>query len=240
MNIVVPMAGRGRRFAEHGATVPKPMIRIGDQTMIDVVLACLPADATYYFVVQREHLALGLADVLTKARPSATILSIDSVTDGPACSALVARRFIDNGEDLLIADCDSVLVWPHDWVLRWFRASGATGGVTLRLSDDPMCSYARIDQNGWVLETREKDAFTPYSTTGPYWWSRGRDFVGAADRAVAERAKTKGEYYVCPLYNSHIAAGGRVRAYFLPEFWPLGTPEAVDAFVARRRATGVS
>ena len=188
------------------------------------------------FVVLREHLELGLGSLLARLRRGAKIVPIDEVTEGPVCTVLEVKSEIGTDSELLIADCDSVLVWPDRWVVDWFKSCGATGGVTTRITRNPACSFAALDDRGWVLETREKDPFTMFSTTGPYWWRHGRDFVEAAEEMIAEDRRTTGEFYVSPVYNYHIAAGGRVLSYPLPEFWSLGTPEDVAAFVRDRSA----
>jgi dTDP-glucose pyrophosphorylase len=232
MRILFPMAGRGSRFATQGFAQPKPMIPTLGRPMIAVVLECYPRDASFVFVIREEHEACGLADVLRAARPNADIVTTSLETQGPVATALLARDLIDDEEDLLVADCDSYLVWPFEWIWNWMIDRGADGGVTVRRSSDPACSYATIDDFGWVTETREKDPFTPFSTTGPYWWRRGCDFVAAADAAGPSDA-VGGELYVCPLYNHLLRSGGRVLAYFLSEFWSLGTPSAHHEFEQR-------
>jgi NDP-sugar pyrophosphorylase family protein len=239
INIVFPMAGRGERFARQGYREPKPMIEVLGKPIIGHALDGYTLEARYIFVVRREHLERGLGRLLSRLRPGAMIVPIDKMTEGCVCTVLEAKSEIDTDSELLIADCDSVLIWPDRWVLEWFKSRGATGGVTTRIADNPACSFAALDDQGWVLETREKDPFTMFSTTGPYWWRRGRDFVEAAERMIEEDRRTNGEFYVCPVYNYHIAAGGRVLSYPLPEFWSLGTPEDVAAF-ARARSVGES
>ncbi|MCA1701793.1 MAG: glycosyltransferase family 2 protein [Actinobacteria bacterium] len=236
MKILFPMVGLGSRFAAHGFTQPKPMIPTLGRPMIAVVLECYPRDASFVFVIRAEHEALGLADILRAERPNAAIVTTAQETAGPVATALLARHLVDDDEDLLVADCDSYLVWPFDWIWSWMIDRGADGGVTVRRSSDPACSYAAIDDDGWVTETREKDPFTPFSTTGPYWWRRGHDFVVAADAAGPDDS-VGGELYVCPLYNHLIQSGGRVLAFFLSEFWSLGTPIAHRAFEDRFRGT---
>ncbi|HBH00812.1 MAG: hypothetical protein A2X36_02160 [Elusimicrobia bacterium GWA2_69_24] len=238
INVVFPMAGRGQRFAQQGFHGPKPMIEVLGKPLIEHALDGYTLEGRYIFVVLREHLALGLGSLLARLRPGATIVPIDELTEGPVCTVLKAKSEIDTDDELLIADCDSVLVWPDRWVLDWFKRRGATGGVTTRITTDPACSFAALDEHGWVLETREKDPFTMFSTTGPYWWRRGRDFVEAAERMIAADRRANGEFYVNPAYNDHIAGGGRVLAYPLAEFWSLGTPEGVTAFVRERRGAG--
>lgn len=236
INLVFPMGGRGGRFARKGYRLPKPMIEVLGKPIVEHTLDSYTVEGRYIFVALREHLEEGLGSLLQRLRPEATIIPIDGVTDGPVCTVLKARDLIDNEDELLIADCDSVLVWPDRWVIEWFKKRGATGGVTTRITENPHCSYAALDAQGWVLETREKDPFTMFSTTGPYWWRQGRDFVAVAEQAIARNQRSRGEFYVSPLYNDHIASGGRVLAYPLAEFWSLGTPDDVDCFVNAHQA----
>ncbi len=239
-NVVFPMAGRGARFAEKGFRAPKPMIPVLGKPIIQHVLASYTLDARYIFVALHEHLASGLGALLESLRPGSRIIPLDHPTQGPVCTVLHARAEIDTEQDLLIADCDSLLIWPDRWVLDWFQRRGATGGVTTRVTNDPSCSFAALDRHGWVLETREKDPFTMFSTTGPYWWRHGRDFVRAADKMIADDRRTNGEFYVSPTYNYHIADGGRVLSYPLPEFWSLGKPEDVERFLKEHDPSGIN
>ena len=241
MKIVFPMAGRGSRFVRQGFALPKPLIEVLGKPIIQHVLECYTMEARFIFVALREHIDMGLGSLLMSLRPDALVVPIDEVTQGPVCTVLKVYEEINTEDELLIADCDSVLVWPDRWVFEWFRERGATGGVTTRITNNPSCSYAAINGDGWVVETREKDPFTIFSTTGPYWWSQGRDFVQVAERMIREdRRAANGEFYVSPTYNYHIAQGGRVLAYPLPEFWSLGTPEDVERFVNQARSRAVA
>jgi HAD superfamily hydrolase (TIGR01509 family) len=55
MNVLIPMAGAGSRFAQAGYTFPKPLIEVDGKPMIQVVVENLNIEAHYIFIVQREH-----------------------------------------------------------------------------------------------------------------------------------------------------------------------------------------
>ena len=55
MNVLIPMAGAGSRFAQAGYTFPKPLIEVNGKPMIQVVVENLNIEAHYIFLVQREH-----------------------------------------------------------------------------------------------------------------------------------------------------------------------------------------
>ncbi len=46
LQIVVPMGGKASRFQERGYTFPKPLIEIGNQSMIEIVLGNLAPPQT--------------------------------------------------------------------------------------------------------------------------------------------------------------------------------------------------
>ena len=58
LNIVLPMAGHGSRFSKAGYKDPKPLIRMGEKTMIEVVVDNLrPSEShRFIFVCQQAHI----------------------------------------------------------------------------------------------------------------------------------------------------------------------------------------
>ena len=54
MNILVPMAGGGSRFASAGYTFPKPLVEINGKPMIQTVVENLNIEANYIFIVQND------------------------------------------------------------------------------------------------------------------------------------------------------------------------------------------
>ena len=109
LNIVVPMAGRGSRFADAGYVNPKPLIDVNGRAMIELVADNIRPkdDFRFIFICQREHMErFPLEDMLKKAAPGCEIIPIDYVTEGAACTVLLAEKFIDNDDALMIANSD--------------------------------------------------------------------------------------------------------------------------------------
>lgn len=217
MTIVFPIGGRGGRFKQAGYRTPKPFIKIGEDRLVDLAIRSYPppvAGNVHLFIVRKEY----------QPEFDFPVETISGDTRGPLetiLSSEKAVREIDSAEDILIADCDSVIdseELRNATVL--FRQQGARGGVTIRASSNPAYSYARLDEGNWVLETREKDPFSAFTTTGPYWWKRGADFIRYAREAVQN-----GIFSVCPVYNYLIRDGGRVKAVPTCTFFHLGTPD---------------
>ena len=240
MNVLIPMAGAGSRFAEQGYTFPKPLIEVGNKPMIQVVADNLNIEANYIFIVQKEHYEkYNLETVLNLVKPNCTIVQVEGVTEGAACTTLLAREYIDNEEPLIIANSDQFVEWNSNEVLYAFSTEGVGGGILTFESSHPKWSYASTDENGWVTEVAEKKPISNNATVGIYYWSRGCDYVSCADEMVEQDIRTNNEFYVCPVFNQFIERGGKVRIkHIKPEgMWGLGTPEDLTHFLSNYAGT---
>jgi dTDP-glucose pyrophosphorylase len=236
VNVVIPMAGRGSRFADIGIAIPKPMIDVRGKPMYAWAIDSLPLrdGARVIFVCQNEHLdRSGLHADITKryARWDPEVIGIDGVTDGQACTVLVARTWIDSDEPLLIFNADTALDADHAAQIAALPASCA-GGLGVFAADGDRWSFARTDASGRVVETAEKKRISDHASTGLYYFTRGRDFVRYADAMIADDDRTRGEFYVAPVYNRMIADGLDVRLLPTRRVWVLGTPDDLAAFDA--------
>ena len=235
MNVLIPMAGAGSRFAEQGYTFPKPLIEVGNKPMIQVVADNLNIEANYIFIVQKVHYEkYNLETVLNLVKPNCTIVQVEGVTEGAACTTLLAREYIDNEEPLIIANSDQFVEWNSNEVLYAFSTEGVGGGILTFESSHPKWSYARTDENGWVTEVAEKKPISNNATVGIYYWSRGCDYVSCADEMVERNIRTNNEFYVCPVFNQFIERGGKVRIKHIEPtgMWGLGTPEDLTHFLS--------
>jgi HAD superfamily hydrolase (TIGR01509 family) len=240
MNVLIPMAGAGSRFAEQGYTFPKPLIEVGNKPMIQVVVDNLNIDANYIFIVQKEHYEkYNLETVLNLVKPDCTIVQVEGVTEGAACTTLLAKEYIDNEDPLIIANSDQFVEWNSNEVLYAFSTEGVGGGILTFESTHPKWSYARTDQNGWVTQVAEKEPISLHATVGIYYWSRGCDYVSSALQMIEKNIRTNNEFYVCPVFNEFIQNGGKVRIKHInPEgMWGLGTPEDLTHFLANYSGT---
>lgn len=235
MNVLIPMAGAGSRFAEQGYTFPKPLIEVGNKPMIQVVVDNLNIEANYIFIVQKEHYEqYNLETVLNMVAPGCTIVQTEGITQGAACTTLLARDYINNQEPLIIANSDQFVEWNSNEVLYAFSTEGVDGGILTFPSTHPKWSYAKLDDQGFVSAVAEKQPISTNATVGIYYFSRGEDYVRSADRMIEKDIRTNNEFYVCPVFNQLIDSGGKVRIKHIdPEgMWGLGTPEDLTHFLS--------
>lgn len=239
LNIVVPMAGRGSRFSSAGYRDPKPLIPVEGRPMIEWVVDCLrpSCDHLFIFLCLGEHLrTTGMRSVLERIAPECVVVPVDSVTEGAACTVLLARDWTDSDDPLMIANSDQWVDYPVD---AYLEAMGDADGLIMTFwNDHPKWSYAKLSPEGCVTEVVEKVVVSDQATVGVYNFRRGRDFVRAADRMIARDLRVNGEFYVAPTYNLLVEEGARIVVHDIEKaggrMHGLGTPEDLEAFFATR------
>jgi NDP-sugar pyrophosphorylase family protein len=226
-NVLIPMAGAGSRFVEAGHTFPKPLIDVDGEPMIRRVVENLAMPGRHIFLVNKEHnREYRLEEMLGLLAPGCDVVTVDELTEGAACTALLAERLIDD-RPLLIANSDQWVVWDRD---RFVDATATTGGLLpIFEAMHPKWSYAEV-VDGLVVRVAEKNPISTHATCGIYWWRHGTKFVEAAHRMVDANDRTNGEFYIAPAYNYTDLSVG---VFPVDEMWGLGTPEDLDRFLAR-------
>ena len=233
LNVLIPMAGAGSRFAQAGYTFPKPLIEVSGKPMIQVVIENLNIEANYIFIVQKEHYEkYSLQILLNLISPNCHIVQIDGVTEGAACTTLLAKEIINNEKPLLIANSDQFIDWESNEALYAFSADGIDGGILTFNSTHPKWSYAKLDKEGFVSEVAEKKPISENATVGVYYWSKGSDYVKYAEEMIREDIRVNNEFYVCPVYNHAIKDGKKIRIKHIQKMWGLGTPEDLNFFIS--------
>ena len=232
LTVLIPMAGAGSRFAQVGYTFPKPLIDVKGKPMIQVVVENLNIQANYVFIVQREHYEkYNLQYLLNFIAPNCQIVQVDGVTQGAACTTLLAKEFINNNDALVIANSDQFVEWNSNECLYAFKADGIDGGIITFKSHHPKWSYARVGSSGFVDLVAEKKPISNDATVGIYYWRRGSDYVRFAEQMIDKNIRVNNEFYVCPVYNEAIEAGQKIRIKQAKGMWGLGTPEDLNNYL---------
>jgi beta-phosphoglucomutase-like phosphatase (HAD superfamily)/dTDP-glucose pyrophosphorylase len=232
MNVLIPMAGAGSRFASAGYTFPKPLIEVDGKPMIQVVVENLNIQANYTFIVQKEHYEkYNLQYLLNLIAPNCNIVQVNGLTEGAACTTLLAKEFIDNDFPLVIANSDQFVEWNSNECLYAFNADGIDGGIVSFKATHPKWSYAKIGEDGFVSEVAEKKPISDNATVGIYFWKKGSDYVKYAEQMIEKNIRTNNEFYVCPVFNEAIADGKKIRIKGIERMWGIGTPEDLNYFV---------
>ncbi len=248
LTIVIPMAGRGSRFADAGYELPKPLLPIHGVPMIELVVRNLsPSEpARFVFVCRREHLSdYGFEAGLRRAAPNCAIVPIDAVTEGAACTVLLAEPQIDPDDVLVIANSDQWVDHGMDEHLAVLRDGHLDGLILTMTADDPKWSFVELDGAERVVNVVEKEVVSDEATVGIYTFARGGDYLRAARAMIAADKRVNGEFYVAPAYNELIAEGAAIGIDNVGSdgdgMYGLGIPADYERFVAldvSRRAAG--
>ena len=159
------------------------------------------------------------------------------MTEGAACTALLAKEFIDNEDPLFFANSDQWVDWnPIEFMYR-MQETDADGGIVTFEATHPKWSFAKVNESGIVTEVAEKNPISTHATVGYYYWKHGSDFVKYADKMIEKNIRVNNEFYVCPVYNQAIEDGKIVRIHEAKEMWGLGTPEDLEYFIKNLRKT---
>jgi len=231
MNILIPMAGAGSRFAQAGYTFPKPLIEVNGKPMIQVVAENLGIEGTYIYVVQREHYdKYNLGHMLQMITPGCKVVFTEGVTEGAACTTLLAKEHIDNDKQLLIANSDQWVDWDSSDFMYSLQGDHIDGGILHFKSSHPKWSYIKVNEENFVTELAEKKVISDLATVGIYHWKKGSDYVKYAEQMIEKNIRVNNEFYVAPVYNEAIEDGKNIKPYEAPAMFGLGTPEDLNYF----------
>jgi HAD superfamily hydrolase (TIGR01509 family) len=232
LNVLIPMAGAGSRFEKAGYTFPKPLIDVRNKPMIQVVVENLNIDANFIYVVQKSHREkYNLDTLLNLITPGCSVVEVDGMTDGAACTALLAKDYINNDNPLFFANSDQFVEWDSNEFMYKMNETGVDGGIVSFEATHPKWSFAKIDEEGLVTEVAEKKPISNIATVGFYWWKQGSDFVKYAEQMIEENVRVNNEFYVCPVFNEAIKDGKKIKTYNIEKMWGLGTPEDLKYYL---------
>lgn len=233
MNILIPMAGEGKRFIIGGFECPKPLIDVLGKPMIQQSLDTLGIRGRNIFIIKKSHIVYGLKSLLKSLYSDCKIIDIDYTTDGAACTCLLAERFINNDDELIIANCDQIMKWNGGEFTSFLNTTHHDGIVVTYYSNTPNNSYIKVDKNAKGILIREKEVISNESLNGIHYWKKGRYFVESAKRMIDEDDRVNNEFFIAPTYNYMIKDGKSVGIYHIDgnKHIAIGTPTDLYNFV---------
>jgi len=236
LNVLIPMAGAGSRFEQAGYTFPKPLIDVQNKPMIQVVVENLNIKANFIYIVQKSHREkYNLDTLLNLITPNCKIVEVDGLTEGAACTALMAKEYINTEAPLFFANSDQFVEWDSNEFMYKMQETDADGGIVTFRATHPKWSFAKVDENGLVTEVAEKNPISDIATVGYYYWKHGSDFVKYAEQMIKKDIRVNNEFYVCPVFNEAVADCKQIRTFDIPKMWGLGTPEDLKYYLENNK-----
>ena len=250
MKILIPMAGEGKRFADVGYRVSKPAIPTYDRRdmkklpMVVCATLDLPGvkeDGSNVLYVDRSfHREDGTEDCIREHFPKAGFIQVDHLTEGQACTCLLAKPQIDNDEELLIAGCDNGMELDQE-AFDKRRSECDMMVFTYRHND---CVLANPNAHGWCvlkdggpeiasMSVKKAISDTPmedHAVVATFWFKTGSLFVQAAENMIKANDRINNEFYVDQIVKYVLELGARAMVFEIDRYISWGTPEDYEKY----------
>jgi NDP-sugar pyrophosphorylase family protein len=236
VKILIPMAGKGKRFNDFLS--PKPLIEIDGKPMIEHVVDYFPKQSEFIFICNENHLQhTPLKNILNRIAPKSTIISVtDEMLKGPAYSALAAFPHISDDEEVIVNYCDFILVWDYEKFMSKVQEKKPDGAILTFKGFHPSSlgdtyyAYCQVSDNGYLTALKEKESFSKdrtqdFGSTGTYYFATGALFKKYVKELVSDNKNSvNGEFYMSLPFCLMIKDGLRILNHEIEKFICLGTP----------------
>lgn len=238
LDVVITMGGLGSRFAKAGYKLPKYMISAKGKTLFEWSLISLEGYRDhvdqYIFLalkndeqdvegfVERECKRLNITDY--------KIILLDKLTDGQATTAVLAEKYWNKDNGLLIYNIDT---YVEAGAMNYEELKG-DGFIPCFQAEGDHWSFVRTDESGEVVEIKEKQRISCNCTLGAYYFKSCEFYKQLYEEYYGvARELVNGEKYVAPMYDYLLGKGGKIYISDIPaeKVNVLGTPEELAAFL---------
>ena len=238
MNIIVPMAGAGSRFANAGYALPKPLIPVNGLPMVVRAIRDLPAAERVVFLVHAAHVANFQIDrELKRHFPTCEIIVVPGLTEGQACTVRLAAAAFAEDTDVLVAACDNTHVYDAESFQQQITSEQWDGLVWTYRGDNRVLpkptSYGWLnvadnDQHITHISCKKpisEDLLNDHVVSGFFWFRSAFGLFDAIDALVASNQRINNEFYLDVVPNGMIAQGQRFGTFEVEKYIGWGTPE---------------
>ncbi len=242
INVVIPMAGAGSRFKIAGYELPKPFIEFDGKMMIEHVLKSFSMIEANFILVLQEKFLEEQKSQLAQIQQNYQVdfVTVPKLTMGAAITALASHKKINPNYDIIFADSDNIFN-PKDVYnfVEFSRNNDLSGALLTFNSDKPCFSYAKVDNNGNFIETKEKEVISNHAISGMYYFKNLDDFKDSVIGMIVEADLSKGEFYMSNVYNHLKKITNKIGVYDIEHFDCVGTPEQLSQYMERSNCARV-
>ena len=237
MHVIMPVVGEGRRFREAGYKELKPFIHIRGKPMIEWSLDPIPRDWTVWVICKKQDEMNFQANLSGHGR-KLELIAVPGPSQGAACTVLAVAPFLPPGEPVMVVNCDQWFffnqykrtLFNHGLAefQNYVMAKQWDGYILTFTGHGDRWSYVKEDNEGLIMSVAEKNPISNQATVGVYWFREAHALFKGVSIMVAENIRTKGEFYLAPIYNElKWRLRHKIRAVPVGSFWGLGTPEEI-------------
>jgi dTDP-glucose pyrophosphorylase len=236
---LIPMAGEGSRFKNEGYTTPKPLIEVDGKPMVINAANSLPKGEKYIFICRENKDKKEIEKIINNNLENTQYIYIDKLTEGQASTCLLAKEYINNDEELMVAASDNGMVWNQEKFERlkkevdclvWSFRSNQT------VVEKPEAyGWCKVDGDNNVIEVSVKkkisnDPINDHAVVGGFWFKNGSILVEAIEKMIKENRRVNGEFYVDEAINDVLDLGYKVKVMEADKYICWGTPNDLKTY----------
>lgn len=173
--------------------------------------------------------------IASQLDPYCNVISVEKPTAGALCTALLAIKYINSDDELLIISVNEVVNEDLAHIISDFRKRELDAGVLIFPSIHPRYAFVRLDDEQKVIEVAEKRPISKNAITGIFWFSTGKVFVRAAMESIRKDSKVRDAFYISSTLNEIILEHGEVGIFSIDKskYLPVKTKKQKDLLEIR-------
>lgn len=240
---LIPMAGRGQRFAQEGYQAPKPLIPVTGKPMI-IQAACMnPPAENHIFVCLEEHLQQypDIKTTLKSSYPHSSIIKLDEITQGQACSCEVGLKDVDLEAPLFIGACDNGMLWNQE-KYQTLISDESVDAIAFSFRNHPastrnpqMYGWLNVDEDDTVTGVSVKKSISnnpahDHAIVGAFYFRKVRYFLESLQYLYEKNVRINNEFYVDSCIGALVSLGKNVKVFEIDHYMCWGTPNDYRTF----------
>jgi NDP-sugar pyrophosphorylase family protein len=242
LQVLIPMVGAGVRFRAAGYSMPKPLVPVSGVPMVERSLASYPSSSRWVCVMRSEDAASPEILWAVRSRGRAVeVVAVDGMTEGQASTCLLGMPKLDTDAPLLVAPCDSAVVWDESR-LRQITSDPSVDCVVWTFRNHAHANrnpsqygWVRCDDDGWIHEVRCKAAFSDDVRRDPgivgiFWFRKASHLRDAAEELIRQGRRINNEFYADSAIQVLLEQGRRARVFDVKRLVCFGVPPDVQTF----------
>lgn len=242
---ILPMAGKGSRFSMKGYTRPKPLLDINGYPMFYQAVDCLPKSDNFRFITLKEHCNIypEVEETIYQHfnKETTTILKLDEVTQGQACTCFESIKDLDDDTPILITACDNASYWDEtkykvlleditNDVIVWSFKNNPTSK-----NNPNMYSWLDVDEKDYVKQAYVKkcifdDPYERNAIIGTFFFRKAKYFKNAYISMINKNSRTGNEFYVDTMLNECIEQNLKVKNFNVIHYICWGIPDEYETY----------
>jgi NDP-sugar pyrophosphorylase family protein len=244
-SVVIPMAGMGKRFADEGYVLTKPLIPISGLPMAEQAIGDLPPSKYQSFVLRVDMPGVdSIRRVLQDHYPDSVISLLPGLTDGQASTALFGLEALEGAghvdlNPIIFAACDNGVIFDYSRYKALLEDSSVDvivwgiRGYTNAIRHPEM--YGWIDADNDIIN--HISVKNPLGSTksdpiviGTFTFKNKNNAADCINSLIARDGRINGEFYLDSCINDALDMGLKCRLFEVESYISWGTPNDLKTF----------